>query len=40
MLDRDVANLYHDETKNINKAVKRKIERFPEDFCFQLKMKN
>ena len=28
--------LYHYETKNINKAVKRNIERFPEDFCFQL----
>lgn len=28
--------LYQYATKNINKAVKRKIERFPEDFCFQL----
>ena len=36
MLDSDVARLYHYETKNINKAVKRNIERFPEDFCFQL----
>lgn len=36
MLDSDVANLYHYETKNINKAVKRNIDRFPEDFCFQL----
>ncbi len=36
MLDSDVAMLYHYETKNINKAVKRNIERFPEDFCFQL----
>ena len=36
MLDSDVALLYHDETKNINKAMKRNIERFPEDFCFQL----
>ena len=36
MLDSDVANLYHYETKKINQAVKRNIERFPEDFCFQL----
>ena len=36
MLDSDVAMLYHYETKNINKAVKRNIERFQEDFCFQL----
>ena len=36
MLDSDVAMLYHYTTKNINKAVKRNIERFPEDFCFQL----
>ena len=36
MLDSDVAMLYHYETKGINKAMKRNIERFPEDFCFQL----
>jgi len=36
MLDSDVAMLYHYETKNINKAMNRNIERFPEDFCFQL----
>ena len=36
MLDSDVAMLYHYETKNVNKAVKRNIERFPEEFCFQL----
>ena len=36
MLDGDVANLYNYTTKNINKAVKRNIERFPEEFCFQL----
>ena len=36
MLDSDVAKLYHYETKNVNKAMKRNIERFPEDFCFQL----
>ena len=36
MLDSNVAMLYHYETKNVNKAMKRNIERFPEDFCFQL----
>ena len=36
MLDSDVAMLYHYETKKINQAVKRNIERFPEEFCFQL----
>ena len=36
MLDSDVASLYNYTTKNINKAVKRNIERFPEEFCFQL----
>lgn len=36
MLDRDVARLYHYETKKINQTVKRNRERFPEKFCFQL----
>ena len=36
MLDSDVANLYHYKTKALNLAVKRNIERFPEEFCFQL----
>lgn len=36
MLDSDVAKLYYYETKNINKAVKRNIDRFPDDFWFQL----
>lgn len=36
MLDSDVAMLYDYTTKNINKAMKRNNERFPEDFCFQL----
>ena len=36
MLDSDVAMLYHYETKNVNQAVKRNIDRFPERFCFQL----
>jgi hypothetical protein len=36
MLDSDLAELYDVETFNLNKAVKRNIERFPEDFMFQL----
>ena len=36
MLDSDVAMLYHYLTKRINEAVRRNIERFPENFCFKL----
>ncbi|MDY0320741.1 MAG: ORF6N domain-containing protein [Arcobacteraceae bacterium] len=36
MLDRDLATLYGVETKVLNQAVKRNIERFPVDFRFQL----
>ena len=36
MLDRDLALLYKVETKRLNEQVKRNIERFPEDFMFQL----
>ena len=36
MLDSDLAKLYGVETFNLNKAVKRNIERFPNDFMFQL----
>lgn len=36
MIDRDLAELYGVDTKNLNKAVKRNAERFPEDFMFQL----
>lgn len=36
MLDRDLAFLYGVETKRLNEAVKRNIERFPDDFMFQL----
>lgn len=36
LLDRDLAILYAVETKVLNQAVKRHIERFPEDFMFQL----
>ena len=36
ILDRDLAGMYGVATKNLNKAVKRNIERFPDDFMFQL----
>lgn len=36
MIDRDLAELYRVETKALNQAVKRNIERFPESFRFQL----
>ena len=36
MLDRDLAELYGVETRVLNQAVKRNINRFPEDFMFQL----
>lgn len=36
MLDRDLARLYGVETKVLNQAVKRNIERFPERFMFQI----
>ena len=36
MLDRDLAELYGVETRRLNEQVKRHIERFPEDFMFQL----
>ncbi len=38
MLDSDLAQLYQcaNGTKDINKAVKRHLDRFPEDFYFQL----
>ena len=36
MLDFDLAELYNVETKNLNKAVKRNLSRFPIDFMFQL----
>lgn len=36
MLDKDLAELYGVEVKNLNKAVKRNIDRFPPDFMFQL----
>ena len=36
MLDRDLAELYGVEVKALNQSVKRNINRFPEEFCFQL----
>jgi hypothetical protein len=36
ILDSDIAELYGVETKRLNEAVKRNIERFPADFMFQL----
>lgn len=36
MLDFDLAEMYEMETKRLKEAVKRNIERFPEDFMFQL----
>lgn len=36
ILDRDLAELYNVTTANLNKAVKRNIRRFPDDFMFQL----
>jgi hypothetical protein len=36
MLSHDLAALYAVETKALNRAVKRNIERFPDDFMFQL----
>ncbi|MDD5422550.1 MAG: ORF6N domain-containing protein [Candidatus Omnitrophica bacterium] len=36
MLDKDLSALYGVKTKNLNKAIKRNIKRFPGDFMFQL----
>jgi len=36
MLDRDLAELYGIETKVLKQAVRRNIERFPDDFMFML----
>jgi hypothetical protein len=36
MLDRDLAGLYEVETKQLKRAVRRNISRFPEDFMFKL----
>ena len=39
MMDSDLAELYGVETKALNQAVRRNIDRFPEDFMFQLTAK-
>jgi phage regulator Rha-like protein len=36
MLDRDLAELYGVETRTLNQAVKRNLNRFPDDFMFSL----
>jgi hypothetical protein len=36
MLDTDLAELYNVETKHLKRQVKRNIDRFPEDFMFEL----
>ena len=36
ILDRDLAELYGVETKRLKEQVRRNIERFPEDFMFEL----
>ena len=36
MLDRDLAEMYGVETKVLNQAVKRNMDRFPKDFMFKL----
>lgn len=39
MLDEDLAKLYGVETKILNQAVKRNLDRFPDEFMFQLTLK-
>jgi hypothetical protein len=39
MIDSDLANLYSVSTKRLNEQVKRNIKRFPDDFMFQLTIK-
>lgn len=36
MFNSDVAKLYNVATKRINEVIKRNINRFPEEFCFQI----
>jgi len=36
LLDRDIANLYGVETKALNQAIKRNIDKFPSDYMFEL----
>lgn len=39
MLDYDIAELYEVETRILNQAVKRNIDLFPQDFMFQISLK-
>ena len=39
ILDQDLADLYNVETRVLKQAVKRNIERFPDDFMFELSKK-
>jgi len=39
MIDRDLASLYGVETRALKQAVRRNIERFPEDFMFEMNKK-
>ena len=39
MIDRDLAELYEVETRRLNEQVKRNLDRFPNDFMFQLNEK-
>lgn len=39
MIDRDLAEMYQVETRVLNQAVKRNLERFPDSFRFQLNIK-
>ena len=39
MLDRELAELYQVQTKALNQAVRRNLDRFPDDFMFQLSEK-
>lgn len=39
MLDRDLAELYQVQTKALNQAVRRNLDRFPADFMFNFRRK-
>ena len=36
MLDKDIASFFEVTTGNLNKAMKRNLKRFPDNFCFHL----
>src|SRR5437879_4124751 len=39
LIDADLASIYEVETRTLNQAVRRNVDRFPEDFIFQLTAK-